>query len=145
MHQELNVKVLLIAAHGSRKKESNLEVAQLSQNLATRLKDSFDHVTYGFLQFADPVLETRLDELAKDGAEQVVVFPFFIGSGSHIKEDIPMLVDQAAKKHSQVRFVLTCHLGKLKAVEEIIAHEADLALNTGELDAQAPDTKGVGQ
>ena len=73
------MKVLVIAAHGSRKASSNLEVEKLAERLAGKLKNSFEKVTHAFLQFADPLLETVLDDLAKEGAVKIVVFPFFIG------------------------------------------------------------------
>ena len=73
--------------------------------------------------FADPLLETVLHDQAAGGAVKVVVFPFFIGSGSHILEDIPNLVKKAGQDHPAVEFVLTRHLGKIESVDQIIINE----------------------
>ena len=118
------MKVLIIAAHGSRKETSNNEVAELAGRLAEKTKERFDRVTHAFLQFADPLLETTLDTVANQGAQTVTIFPLFIGSGSHIREDIPNLVEQARKNHPQVNFRLTRHLGQIPAIEELILSEA---------------------
>jgi len=117
------VKALIIAAHGSRKKESNLEVASLVESVSEKLKKSFEIVDYAFLQMADPLLASKIDELVQKGATKIVIFPFFIGSGSHILFDIPELVRQAQSTHNHVEFKLTRHLGKIEAIEDIIIHE----------------------
>lgn len=121
--------ILLIAAHGSRKEASNKEVESLATRLALKLSPSFDRVEHAFLQFADPLLETTLDALASETPHRIVVFPFFIGSGSHITEDIPELVKSAAQTHPSVTFELTNHLGKIQAIDDLIANEALKNLN----------------
>ena len=126
MDEQINT--LIIAAHGSRKKASNIEVEKLVQRLAGQVTDPdfpgrFDRVMHAFLQLADPLLETALKQAVADGAAKVVVFPFFIGSGSHILEDIPALVEGVRSTHPEVEFVLTRHLGKLAAIEQVIIDE----------------------
>lgn len=117
------MKALIIAAHGSRKKESNLEVASLAARVLEKAKKSFEVVEYAFLQFADPLLEMRIDELVQKGATKIVIFPFFIGSGHHILVDMPELIKKAQLTYQQVEFKLTRHLGKIEAIEDIILHE----------------------
>lgn len=115
--------VLVIAAHGSRKAASNIEVEKLAARLALKHEGGFERVVHAFLQIAEPLLETTLADLAGTGAARIVVFPFFIGSGSHILEDIPNLVERARKKYPDVEFILTRHLGKIPAVEQVIIDE----------------------
>ena len=117
------MKVLVIAAHGSRKKESNIEVEKLAIRLAQKFDNQFDKVVHAFLQIADPLLETTLTKWVKEGATHMVIFPFFIGSGSHILEDIPNLVKKAKQTNPQVEFILTRQLGKIEAIDEVIINE----------------------
>lgn len=117
------MKALIIAAHGSRKKESNLEIASLVEQVSKKAKGSFEIVVHAFLQMADPSLEKKINELVQKGATKIVIFPFFIASGSHILVDIPELVKQARLKYPQVEFKLTRHLGKIQAIEDIIVRE----------------------
>ena len=121
--REKGVKALIIAAHGSRKKESNLEVASLAERVSKKAKGSFEEVEHAFLQLADPLLEKKIDELVQKGATKIVIFPFFIGSGNHILVDIPELVKQAQFIHDHVEFKVTRHLGKIEAIEDVIIHE----------------------
>ena len=116
--------ILIIAAHGSRKKASNDELAILAGRLKTRLSDRFDRVAHAFLQLAEPLLEDTLNEMAAKGDVRVVVFPFFIGAGSHIKEDIPRLVEDARQRYPDADIVLTRHLGALETIDGLIAGEA---------------------
>ncbi|CCK78910.1 sirohydrochlorin chelatase [Desulfobacula toluolica] len=117
------MKALIIAAHGSRKKESNLEIASLVERLSKKTSGSFDMVVHAFLQFADPLIEKKIDELVEKGVEKLVIFPFFLGSGSHILVDIPELVKKAQTTHGHVEFQLTRHLGKIEAIEDVILKE----------------------
>jgi len=117
------LKALIIAAHGSRKKESNLEVASLVERVSKKAKESFEMIEHAFLQMADPLLEKKINEMVQKGATKIVIFPFFIGSGSHILVDIPELVKQAQLTYNHVEFKLTRHLGKIEAIEDVIIHE----------------------
>ena len=117
------MKALIIAAHGSRKKESNMEVASLADRLSKKATGSFGFVDHAFLQFAEPLLEKKIDELAAKGAKKIVIFPFFIAAGNHILVDIPEVVKRAKNAHADIDFTITDHLGKIQAVEEIILRE----------------------
>ena len=115
--------ILIIAAHGSRKETSNREVVALAQKLSQKLGSQFDRVEPAFLQIAQPNLANTLESMALMKPSKIVVFPFFIGSGSHITADIPDLMEQVQKKFPDVGFHLTQHLGKLEAIEDVIASE----------------------
>ena len=114
---------LIIAAHGSRKKESNLEVAALAKALSSKLSHVVGQVEYAFLQFSQPLLADALDKLVAEGARHIIVFPFFIGRGSHIMLDIPDCVNTCREKYPDVSIEITPHLGSLPAVQDVIAGE----------------------
>jgi len=122
------MKVLVIAAHGSRKKESALEVAALTEKLAEKVTSRFDRVVYGFLQFSAPLLPGVIEEVMDAGADTVVVFPLFISAGSHITTDIPDLVKGFAKKYPGVNFRISRHLGAAEGIEDIILKEVESGL-----------------
>ncbi len=124
--KEKQLRSLIIAAHGSRKKESNKELAALAVKVAQKdtLK-SYDDVDHAFLQIAEPLLENKILEKIESGAKDIVIFPFFIGSGSHILIDIPNLVNEFKIKYPDVGFTLTNHLGMLKAIEDVIINEVE--------------------
>lgn len=115
--------ILIIAAHGSRKERSNREVITLAKKLSQKLGSRFDRVEPAFLQFAQPRLANTLESMALMNPSKIVVFPFFIGSGSHITADIPELIDKVQTTFPDIAFRLTRHLGKLESVEDVIVTE----------------------
>lgn len=123
MDKENHLKVLIIAAHGSRKAASNAEVEKLALRLKEKLTGQFDDVTHAFLQFAEPMLEPTLEKLAGRNISQITVFPFFIGAGSHITEDIPQLIDKIKDQNPDIQISLTRHLGAINSIDDVIIQE----------------------
>ena len=122
---------LIIAAHGSRKKESNKELAALAAKIGQKVSlGSYDDIDHAFLQIAEPLLENKILEKIESGAKEIVIFPFFIGSGSHILIDIPNLVNGFKKRFPFVGFTLTKHLGMLEAIEDVIINEVEAVSKT---------------
>ena len=117
------MKILIIAAHGSRKKESAREVGALAAKVAEKAGTAFDRVVHGFLQFSEPLLPGVIDDAVVGGACDIVVFPFFISAGSHILSDIPELVADAGRRYPDVKFTIARHLGAVDGVEELILGE----------------------
>lgn len=126
------MKILIIAAHGSRRKESAMEVAALAKKLNRNESHAFDRVDHGFLQFSDPRLIHVIDRAVSDGAKQIIVFPLFISAGSHILTDIPEMVSRAGETYPNVEFSITRHLGVLPSVENAIVEEVVHHLAAGE-------------
>jgi sirohydrochlorin cobaltochelatase len=125
--QERDLKTVIVAAHGSRRKSSAAEVAALAKKLDVKVKtdgsNDIHQVVHAFLQFCDPSLETVIQELADSGVDEMIIFPFFISAGSHVQTDIPRAIETARHKHPGVRFHVTRHLGILDAVEDLILQE----------------------
>jgi sirohydrochlorin cobaltochelatase len=125
--QERDLKTVIVAAHGSRRKSSAAEVAALAKKLDVKVKtdgsNDIHQVVHAFLQFCDPSLETVIQELADSGVDEMIIFPFFISAGSHVQTDIPRAIETARHKHPGVRFHITRHLGILDAVEDLILQE----------------------
>ena len=53
----------------------------------------------------------------------IVVFPHFLGSGSHVATDIPDLLHQARERHPGVAIRVAPHLGITPGLDVLI-HEA---------------------
>ncbi len=47
----------------------------------------------------------------RSGAREIVVIPYFLHFGVHLRQDIPELLLDAAAKHPEIRLVLGKHLG----------------------------------
>lgn len=114
---------LIIAAHGSRKKESEQEVAALAEKLAKRSGGILDLVAHGFLQFCGPDLEAVIAETVEKGATTISIFPLFVSAGSHVRSDIPELIAQARERHPGVNFTVTRHLAVIESIQDLILNE----------------------
>ncbi|MEJ2639557.1 MAG: CbiX/SirB N-terminal domain-containing protein [Desulfosarcinaceae bacterium] len=114
------MKALLIAAHGSRQPAANAEIASLSESIAAIAGGGFDRVRCAFLQLTDPLIPDVIAELVAGGADEIVVFPFFIAAGSHVKSDIPDLVAEAREAYPEVVFRVAPHLGASEGIARFI-------------------------
>lgn len=107
---------LLIVAHGSRREASNDEVRRLAERVRTLCGPEVAGVEVAFLELAEPSIPEGLARCAAAGADEIVVFPYFLAAGTHVAQDIPEAVDEFAQAHPQVRVRLTPHLGASDAL-----------------------------
>ncbi|MEC9314794.1 MAG: CbiX/SirB N-terminal domain-containing protein, partial [Pseudomonadota bacterium] len=78
------MKALLIVAHGSRRQASNQEVIALAEQLRNSQQTDFDLVEAAFLELADPSIPEGIAQCVSQGANEVIVFPYFLNSGRHV-------------------------------------------------------------
>lgn len=109
---------LLIVDHGSRRKESNESVQQIAEMMRERF--GFGIVHYAHMELAEPTIQQGFDACVADGAEEVIVHPYFLGLGRHVTIDIPDLVKEAANHHPGVAFRITDPLGVDLKIGEVI-------------------------
>ena len=109
---------LLIVDHGSRRKESN----DLLRRLAGMMRERFglDIVHYAHMELGEPTIAQGFDACVAEGAEEVIVHPYFLGPGRHVTIDIPDLVREAAGRHPGVAFRITEPLGVHPKIGEVI-------------------------
>ncbi len=109
---------LLIVDHGSRRKESN----DLLQQLARMMREHFglDIVHYAHMELGEPTIRQGFDACVAEGAEEVIVHPYFLGPGRHVTTDIPDRVREAAGRHPGVAFRITEPLGVHPKIGEVI-------------------------
>lgn len=86
-------KGVLVIAHGSRNSEANDAVIVLVERLKVHLETGL--VEAGFLELANPSIPEGINTLAAKGMEELVVYPFFLARGVHLKRDVPRIVEAA--------------------------------------------------
>jgi sirohydrochlorin cobaltochelatase len=92
-------------------------------------------VRLAFLEFMTPDLPAAGAELAAAGCAEVAVLPMFLGTGGHVRKDLPLLMDQLHQAHPGVRFTLHPAVGEMPAVTAAMAGVA-LALMPAETNAE---------
>jgi len=119
-------KSLLIVSHGSRREQSNIEVNELTKKIIPLTAGQFDIVHCAYLELAEPLIPDGIDLCINQGAESVLVLPYFLAAGRHVAEDIPEIINTARIKHPTKSINIATHLG---AAEKMPGLLADIALN----------------
>ena len=113
---------ILLFAHGARDPRWALpfeavlaRVRELAPNVQLRLC---------YLEFMTPDLISAGAELAHAGCTNVAIVPLFLGSGSHVRKDLPLLMRQLAETHTRVSWTLQQTVGETPAVINAVAAAA---------------------
>ena len=113
---------LIIFAHGSRVTAANDAVRRVADDAAQRA--GFPLYRAAFLELADPSLVAAVAELAAEGAERVLVTPYFLTMGRHLLEDLPRLLQEARSEHPGLAIESSPPLDGHPALAEILADRA---------------------
>ena len=110
---------LILFAHGAR----DPRWAGPFEAVAAQVQASRPHalVRLAFLEFMTPTLVQAGNELAAAGCHQVAVLPMFLGTGGHVRKDLPLLLDELRAAHPQVQFSLHAAVGEMQAVTDAMA------------------------
>tara|TARA_B100000029_G_scaffold348135_1_gene340498 strand:- start:410 stop:829 length:420 start_codon:yes stop_codon:yes gene_type:complete len=122
------MKALIILAHGSRKQEYVREIENLTNDVGALIKRHFDSdlhlqfsiVDYAFLEIAEPSLTNLIEKLVSKNISKITIFPYFLNSGVHIKNDIPNIVEYARSKHPGCEFIMLPPFGAYNEMPKII-------------------------
>lgn len=92
-------------------------------------------VHWAHMELGEPTIQQGFDSCVADGANEVIIHPYFLGPGRHVTTDIPDLVRRAADRHPGVRFRITEPLGVHPKIGEVILEriaqsEGDLATSS---------------
>jgi sirohydrochlorin ferrochelatase len=106
---------VLLVAHGSRDPLADSEMKKLTAAYQIRHPDWA--VRFGYLELANPSFQGALEEAAKI-FNPIQVLPLFLFQGSHLKKDIPEMIQTIQKKHPSVQLWLGSSLGLHPALIE---------------------------
>jgi sirohydrochlorin ferrochelatase len=109
------VHALLLIDHGSSKPASNRQLLDVCALVQSHCPGVI--VVGAHMELAEPSIAQQVDALAAQGVTELVVVPYFLAPGRHAREDIPHLVQHAAKPYSQLRV----NMGECLGVDDLIA------------------------
>jgi len=110
---------LILFAHGARDPEwanpmRRIRAAVMQQAPAMR-------VELAFLEFMSPNLGDCARSLVAEGYTAISIVPMFIAQGGHLKNDVPLLMDELRNAHPDVRFVLSPPVGEAEPIVQAMA------------------------
>jgi len=105
-------------AHGSRIPEAN----DAAREIAARVKKmtEFDIVEVSFREQHLPNIQQGVDACVAQGAQRILLVPYFLYLGAHVLEDLPEELEEARKRHPGIPMVLGKHLGVHDKLAEIV-------------------------
>lgn len=114
------MKSLLLVAHGSRRAESNTEIAQLAARLAEKAENDFSIVQHAFLELAEPLIPDGIERCIERGATSVQVVPYFLARGTHVADDIPEQVAIKQLQYPDMDIRITQYLGTSDELVDVL-------------------------
>lgn len=114
------MKTLLLVAHGSRRKESNEEVAVLAGEIKQKTQQQFADAKHAFLELAEPSIEDAVDDLVNSGAKQIVVLPYFLSAGRHVHEDVPEIINAKRDQYPDLELMMAPYLGEAGEIVDVL-------------------------
>jgi sirohydrochlorin ferrochelatase len=124
-------RALILVDHGSVVQEANDMLVEIANMVRQNSRCQFDIVRYAHMELAEPTISQAFDSCVADGAEEIVVHPYFLAPGRHSTKDIPMMVGEAAKKHGRITYHVTEPLGLDAKIIEVILERASSVNHVG--------------
>jgi sirohydrochlorin ferrochelatase len=116
---------LLLIAHGSRQPEANDDLHDLAERL--RLTGRYAIVEPAFLELAAPTIDEAGRRCLEQGADRVILVPYFLSAGVHVQRDLQAHRERLAAAYPAVAFALAEPLGRHPLLQEIVAQRAESA------------------
>lgn len=113
---------IVLFGHGSRQPEWAQPFYAIRREIERQQPDAT--VELAFLELMQPGLGEAIAALAGRGVARIVVVPVFISAGSHLREDLPVLVSQAQAAFPQLNIEVAAALGEAPHMLQAIAQYA---------------------
>ncbi|XP_011098441.1 sirohydrochlorin ferrochelatase, chloroplastic isoform X2 [Sesamum indicum] len=118
---------VIIVDHGSRRNDSNLMLNEFV--VMFREKTKYPIVEPAHMELAEPSIKDAFSSCVQQGAQRVIVSPFFLFPGRHWHQDIPSLTAEAAKDHPGVPYVITAPLGLHELLVDVVNDRINYCLS----------------
>lgn len=112
---------LLLIAHGSRHAEANADLHHVATELRAR---GHPIVVASFLELAEPGIEAGGRECVARGASRVVLVPYFLSAGVHVRRDLTQSRANLAHEFPAVEFLLAEPMGRHPLLADVVAQRA---------------------
>jgi len=117
--ERFHVKIaVIILGHGSRCKGADTAV----KRIATEIEKigGYTTVQYAFLQYMQPTADEALERCIRQKVGKIVIVPFFLQPGTHVRKGIPDFVIQARKHYPNIDIVVTKSIGSHLLLAKIV-------------------------
>ena len=137
---------LLLFAHGARDPNWARPFEAVAEQILaaqTSARGEQVQVRLAFLEFMDPGLLDAAAMLVDAGCERVDIVPLFLGTGGHVRKDLPVLLDKLREQYPRIEWMLRPAIGEAAQVVDAMAAVALRWVSLGAPDALAPASDNV--
>jgi sirohydrochlorin cobaltochelatase len=121
---------IVLFAHGARE----ARWADPFEAVAARVRAAAPErpVRLAFLELMTPSLGDAVGQLVGAGATRIDVVPLFLGTGGHLRRDLPALLETLRATHPAIALRLHAAIGEHPEVVDAMARAAVAAAGVGE-------------
>ena len=119
------MRYLLIIAHGSRREQANEEIRALASSIADHSANRYDATRHAFLELTQPTIAEAIDDCVAEGANSIVVLPYFLSMGNHVAKDIPEIIQQKRKQYPEMEIELKDYFGRQSEIHDLIVQASN--------------------
>ena len=116
---KIEVDILLIG-HGSKDPNARMSL----RYVADGLEDLYRSVRYCFLEIEEPNIKQGIEMSARDNPNILVVMPYFLHKGAHVKRDIHEDLDSAIANSGINNILVSEHLGTDDGMIDLVLQRA---------------------
>ena len=118
---------ILMMAHGSRIPEANDAARQVARMV--REMTGFEIVEVSFRELHEPNIQAGIDACVARGAGRLLLMPYFLFMGAHVRHDLPEEIEEARKRHPGLIMEMGTHLGVHRKLAEVETERVNEALD----------------
>jgi precorrin-8X/cobalt-precorrin-8 methylmutase len=108
---------VIIFGHGSPVPEANRTLFEVVDHI--REKGNYDVVQAAFLEFEHPNFQEAIDIIFDKGKKKVIIHPYFLYMGTHVRKDLPQEVDSAKRRYPGLEIKVAKNLGCHEKIVEV--------------------------
>lgn len=120
---------LLVMVHGSPHASANTDMFRVVDRLKQRreMADRFPIVQVGFMECNEPSIPDAIALCIGAGATGIVAVPYFLHTGTHVCDDLPSLLEDAAAKYPEIDFRMGNYIGLSPRLTDLLERRARVA------------------
>ena len=111
---------VLLIGHGSKDPDAKTSL----QYVVDGLKDSYRNVTHCWLEIEEPNIKQGIEVCAKNKPNVLIIVPYFLHRGAHVKRDIYEDLNPAMKESGIEDIFITEHLGTDDKLIDLVIERA---------------------
>jgi len=116
------MKGILVVGHGSRSKEAFEVFNKVLDNFRLKVEDNVEGC---FMELCSPNIPDTIEVMYKNGIRDIIVVPYFLFLGIHMKEDVPGILKEIKTKYGDLKISMAKPIGYNNIIADILKDNAE--------------------